>query len=87
MNAALVIGVRDVLKTVGPQVVTALGAAAVAMLVRHTLLQDMAPLARLIVLGVLCGAVYLAVMTLGFRITRPLTVAISLVRTRKSGVE
>ena len=80
------IGVADVLKTVGPQVITALGAAAVGSLVGHTLLQDTSPLVRLLTLGILCGTVYLATMTLGFRMTKPLAVAASLVRARKPGL-
>ena len=78
------VGVGGVLKAVGPQVATALGAAAVGFLLRHTVLQDTPPLARLLTLAILCSAFYLATMTLGFRITRPLTVATSLVRPRKS---
>jgi polysaccharide transporter, PST family len=76
------IGAFDAWKTVGPQVIAALGAAGVGFLVRHTVLQETAPLLRLVVLGILCCTVYLATMTLGFRMTKPLAVAASLVRTR-----
>jgi len=37
-------------------------------------------------LGILCGGVYLATMTLVFRMTKPLIVAASLVRRRVSRV-
>jgi len=80
------IGASEALKTVGPQVVTALGSAGVGFLVGHTLLQDASPLVRMLVLAVLCGGVYLATMTLVFRMTRPLVVALSLVRARVSKV-
>jgi len=80
------IGVLDAWKTVGPQVVAALGTAALGFLVRHTILQDTAPLPRLVVLAIVCCAVYLATMSLGFRMTKPLSVAASLVRTRVSGL-
>ena len=79
------IGAADAWRTVGPQVITALGAAAIGFLVGHTILLHMAPLPRLVILGILCCAVYLVTMTLGFRMTKPLTVAASLVRTRVSG--
>ena len=80
------IGVADVLRTVGPQVITALGVAAMGFLVGHTVLQDTPPLARLLTLSLLCVTVYLATMTLGFRMTKPLAVAASLVRRRTSGI-
>ena len=80
------IGATEALKTVGPQVVTALGSAGVGFLVSHTLLQGTSPLVRLLVLAVLCGVVYLATMTLVFRMTKPLIVAASLVRARVSRV-
>jgi PST family polysaccharide transporter len=78
------ISASQALKTVGPQIGTALGSAGVGFLVGHTLLQETSPLARLLILSVLCGGIYLATMTLGFRITRPLVVAASLVRARVS---
>jgi len=79
------IGATDAWATVGPQVITALGAAGVGFLVGHTLLLHTAPLPRLLMLGFLCCAVYLVTMTVCFRMTKPLTVAVSLVRTRVSG--
>lgn len=79
------ISAADAWKTVGPQVITALGAAAIGFLVGHTALLHTSPLPRLVILGVLCCAVYLVTMTLGFRMTKPLTIAASIVRTRVSG--
>ena len=82
------LGIRaaDVWKAVGPQVGTALGVAAVGFALRYTLLQHTAPLARIIGLTILCSALYLATMTLGFRMTKPLTVLASLLRARKDAV-
>jgi PST family polysaccharide transporter len=82
------LGIRaaDVLKAVGPQVGTALGVAAVGFALRYTLLEHTSPLARIIGLTVLCSALYLATMTLGFRMTKPLTVLASLLRARKDAV-
>jgi polysaccharide transporter, PST family len=80
------IGIRDVFGAVGPQIVTALSAAAVGFMLRYTLLQDTPPLARLLTLSFLCSAFYLAIIALGFRMTGPLTVAASLVRGRKSDI-
>jgi PST family polysaccharide transporter len=76
---------RDVMAAVVPQVVAALGAAATALVVRHMLLQDATPLVRMLILGALCGAFYLTVMTLVFRVTKPLTLALSLLRRRRDG--
>jgi PST family polysaccharide transporter len=80
------IGIGDVFGAVGPQIVTALGTAAVGFMLRYTLLANTPPLARLLSLGILCSAFYLGVIALAFRMTRPLTVAASLVRARKSGI-
>jgi PST family polysaccharide transporter len=78
------IGIADVLRTVGPQVLTALATAGIGFLVARTLLADTAPLLRMLILGTLCCAFYLATMTLVFRMTKPLVVAASLVRKRVS---
>jgi polysaccharide transporter, PST family len=80
------IGVGDVLRTVGPQIITAFGVAAVGFGLRFWVMQDTPPLVRLLTLGILCSALYLAIMTFGFRVTKPLTIAASLVRGRKSGI-
>lgn len=76
------IGVVDVLNAVGPQIVTALGVAALGFLLSKTVLVDMRPIARFLVLSVLCSATYLATMTFVFHMTRPLAVAASLMRKR-----
>jgi polysaccharide transporter, PST family len=81
------IGVGDISRAVGPQILTALGSTAVGLLLRHTLLRDTPPLARLLTLGILCSALYLGAIAVGFRMTRPLTVAASLVRARNFGIE
>jgi PST family polysaccharide transporter len=78
------IGVIDVLKAVGPQVVVALGIAAAGFLLGHTVLVDTLPLVRLVVLSVLCGSIYVATMVYGFGMTRPLAIAASLIRRRGS---
>ena len=81
------IGVRAILQAVGPPVVTSLGVAGVGFILRYTLLQDVLPLVRLLTLGVVCSALYLATMTFAFRMTKPLSLAASLVRARKSGTK
>lgn len=80
------ISARDVVRVVGPQVGTALLIAGLGFALGHTLLQDLHHLTRLVLLGVVCGVVYIGVMTLVFRKTKPLTVALSLVRARRSVV-
>ena len=82
------LGIRaaDVWKAVGPQVGTALGVSAVGFALRYTLLEHISPLTRIIVLTILSSALYLATMTLGFRMTKPLTVLASLLRARRRGV-
>ena len=79
------IGTVDVCKAVGPQVLTALGVAALGFALLHTVLVDTLPLVRLFVLSVVCGAVYLATMIFVFRMTKPLEVAASLVGRRLAG--
>jgi polysaccharide transporter, PST family len=78
------LGIRaaDVWKTVGPQVATSLGAAAACIALGATLLRDAPGLVRLLSLGAACAIGYLAVMTFVFRITRPLSIAASLIRRR-----
>jgi polysaccharide transporter, PST family len=79
------IGARDVAVAVLPQIVAALGSAAIALAIRHLLMQGATPLLRMLVLGAVCGAIYLAVITLVFRVTKPLQLAVSLVRKRRHG--
>lgn len=71
---------RDVVRTVGPQILTAVGVAVLGTALCHTAFIDMPPIARLPLVGVLCGAAYLGVMVFVFRITKPLTLAASLIR-------
>jgi PST family polysaccharide transporter len=76
---------RDVLLTVGPQVVCSLATAAIGFALRLTLFESVSVPIRLVVLSVTCGAFYLAVMVLGLRMTKPLAVAASLLRRRPAG--
>lgn len=75
----------DVVRATGPQVGTALGVAAIGFAVRYMLLQDASLMVRMLTLAVVCGVVYLAVMTVIFGITRPLALLLSLVRSAKPG--
>jgi PST family polysaccharide transporter len=76
---------RDVLVTVGPQVVCALATSAFGIALRLMLFEHVSVPVRLVLLSFLCGAFYLAVIVLGFRMTKPLAVAASLVRRRGPG--
>jgi PST family polysaccharide transporter len=75
---------RDVLRAAGPQVVTALATAGLGYALRYTLFQGLSMPVRLALLSVLCSGFYLAVMVLGFRMTKPLAIAASLLRRRVS---
>lgn len=79
------IGARDVFATVGPQVICALATAAFGFALRLTLFENVSVPVRFGLLSLLCGAFYLAVIVLGFRMTKPLAVAASLVRRRTPG--
>jgi polysaccharide transporter, PST family len=76
---------KDVLRTVGPQVAGALATAGVGFVLRATLLQSISAPVRLVLLVFICSAFYLAVMVLGFRMTKPLTLVASLLRRRAAG--
>jgi polysaccharide transporter, PST family len=76
---------RDVLLTVGPQVVCAVGTAGFGFALRQMLFEGVSVPVRLALLCLLCSAFYLAVMVLGFRMTKPLAVAASLLRRRGAG--
>lgn len=76
------IGAADVLKAVGPQLATALATAAFGFLMARTVLVEMPSLARLLLVSAVCAAAYLVIMIFGFRLTKPLAVAASLVRRR-----
>jgi PST family polysaccharide transporter len=73
---------KDVLVTVGPQVVCALATAAFGFALRQTLFESVSVPLRLVLLSFICSAFYLAVIVLGFRMTKPLAVAASLLRRR-----
>jgi polysaccharide transporter, PST family len=77
------IGIRDVLLAVGPQICGALATAGFGFVLRETLFARVSVPARLLLLSLLCSAFYLVVMVLGFRMTKPLAVAASLVRRRE----
>ncbi|HWX29669.1 MAG TPA: lipopolysaccharide biosynthesis protein [Steroidobacteraceae bacterium] len=78
------LGVRtkDVLTAVGPQIFCALVTAGFGFVLRGMLFAGTSMLVRLIALSFLCSAFYLAIIVLGFRVTKPLAVAASLVRSR-----
>jgi polysaccharide transporter, PST family len=84
LYAGYPLGIRtkDVLRTVGPQIVCALATAAFGFVLRETLFENVPALVRLLALCILCSGFYLAVIVLGFRMTRPLSVAASLLRRR-----
>lgn len=71
---------RDLVKAVGPAVVASLGIAALGLILKMTLFADTMPLVRLVILTALCGIAYLVIMVLGFRVTRPLEIAASMLR-------
>jgi polysaccharide transporter, PST family len=73
---------KDVFVAVGPQVGCALATAAFGFVLRQTLFESVSMPVRLVLLSLICGAFYLAVIVLGFRMTKPLTVAASLLRRR-----
>jgi hypothetical protein len=74
-----------VLVAAGPQVVCALATAGFGFGLRQMLFEGVSVPARLVLLCLLCSAFYLVVMVLGFRMTKPLAVAASLVRRRATG--
>jgi polysaccharide transporter, PST family len=73
---------KDVLPTVGPQVTCALATATFGFALRQTLFESVSVPVRLVLLSFICSAFYLAVIVLGFRMTKPLVVAASLLRRR-----
>ena len=74
------IGVRDVLRAVGPQTAAGLIAVACGFMVQREFLADFSPLARFFVSIQVCLATYLAVVLGVFRVTGPLQLAFSLLR-------
>jgi PST family polysaccharide transporter len=75
---------KDVLVTAGPQVACSLATAGFGFALRETLFAGLAMPVRLVLLCLLCSIFYLAIMVFGFRITKPLAVAASLVRRGKA---
>jgi PST family polysaccharide transporter len=73
---------KDVLAAVGPQVVCALVTAGFGIALREIFFEGFSAPARLLLLSFLCFAFYLAVIVLGFRITKPLALAASLIPRR-----
>jgi PST family polysaccharide transporter len=80
---ALGITVGDLFRAVGPQLIVSLATAGLGLWMRHTVLAGISPLGRIGVLLAVCGGVYLAVMTLGLRMTKPIELAVSLLRLRR----
>ena len=87
LYAGYPLGIRtkDVLAAIGPQIFCALLTAGFGFVLRAMLFEGASMLVRLIVLSFLCSAFYLAVIVLGFRMTKPLAVAASLLRRRPAG--
>ena len=74
------IGVKDVVAAVGPQIVSGIGAIAFGLTIQHFFLSDLSQLAEFFVSATICLATYLAIVVGVFRVTRPLTLAFSLLR-------
>ncbi len=77
---ALGIKVRDLFDAVGPQLIVSLSTAALGLWLRHEVLSAMSPIARILVLSLVCGGMYVAIMVMVFRMTRPIELAVSLLR-------
>lgn len=74
------IGLKDVLRAVGPQVVAALCAVAIGIILQNLYLSELSRLGRLCVSGLICLSAYLAIVVGVFRLTAPLKLAFSLLR-------
>ena len=74
------IGAKDVLRAVGPQTVAALVTVAIGLTVQRLFLHDYSELARFVLSVPICIAVYLALAVGAFRVTRPIHLALSLLR-------
>ena len=68
------IGASDVVRVVGPQLVSALVAVALGFLLRHFWLAEASRLARMSILVIVCGAVYLSLVVGIFRVRKPLEI-------------
>jgi PST family polysaccharide transporter len=74
------IGVKDVLSVVGPQTVAGLGAVAFGLIVQHVFLVDFSQVTRFFISAAICLVTYLALVVGVFRVTRPLQLALSVLR-------
>jgi PST family polysaccharide transporter len=74
------IGARDVLRTVGPQMIAALITVAIGFTVQYTLLADLPRLARFVASGLICVTAFLAVIVGVFKVTAPLQLVLSMLR-------
>jgi PST family polysaccharide transporter len=74
------VGVRDVLRTVGPQTLTALVTVAIGLMAQRAFLADFSQLARFVLSVPVCVAVYLVLIVCVFRVTAPIYLAFSLLR-------
>jgi PST family polysaccharide transporter len=78
-GAPVGIGAKDVVRTVGPQMVAALVTVAVGLAAQRLLMSDFSQLVRFVLSIPVCVGVYLAVAVGFFRVTAPIRVAFSLV--------
>ncbi len=69
----------DVVKAVAPQIVAGLAAIALGLLARHFVFHDFNEIVRLVLTGLLCAAVYFLIAVVLFRVTKPLTLALSVI--------
>ena len=74
------IGVKDVLRAVGPQTAAALITVAIGFAVQRAFLADFSQLARFVVSVPICVVAYLTVVVGVFKLTAPLQLAFSLLR-------
>jgi PST family polysaccharide transporter len=74
------IGAKDVIRTVGPQLVGALSCAGLGFALRFWVLAELPRLARVPLLILACGAFYFLIVVCLFRITQPIEVVRSLLR-------
>ena len=74
------IGVKDVLRAVGPQTAAALITVAIGFAVQRAFLADFSQLARFVVSVPICVVAYLTVVVGVFKLTGPLQLAFSLLR-------
>jgi PST family polysaccharide transporter len=72
------IGVKDVLRAVGPQTAAALITVAIGFAVQRAFLADFSQLARFVVSVPICVVAYLTVVVGVFKLTGPLQLAFSL---------